>query len=188
VGGIGLGKMWRPGIQRLYGKYRVFFPPHALKDSIRLLDDANEVISSRSRAVCEAFEDELARFLKIYRGWLGGWRGLQAEQVSKKMKLWRKDLIDLYEGFRDAFEEAGILKEFTEIVDNVNSTLIIAGRYGKSLPSVLIRTFVYDSINRLDDFVREYREYVGKAMDYVGEKLQSLLNGVLEETSPLGGE
>jgi hypothetical protein len=65
-------RMWRPEIQRLYRRYRVFFPPHTLKDFIMLLDDADEVVSSRSRAVCEAFDDELARFLKIYRGYVGG--------------------------------------------------------------------------------------------------------------------
>jgi hypothetical protein len=85
-----------------------------------------------------------------------------------------------HEGFRDVFEGAGIL-------DSVNSTLLIAERY-RGLPLVLIRTFVYDSISRLDDFVREYRGYVGKVMDYVCEELQGLLNEVLEETSPFGGE
>ena len=89
--------------------------------------------------------------------------------------------------FRDAFEEAGILKKFTEIVDNINSTLIIVERY-KSLPPILVRTSIYDSIDRLDDFAREYRGYVGKTMDYVRKELQGLLNGILEETSPLGGE
>jgi hypothetical protein len=117
----------------------------------------------------------------------GGSEAVEAEQVSKKMKLWRKDLIDLYERFRDAFDEAGILKEFISIVDNVDSTLIIVERY-KSLPPVLMRTFIYDSISRLDDFVRGYRGYAGKAMDYVGEELRSHLNRVLEETNPFGGE
>jgi hypothetical protein len=42
-------------------------------------------------------------------------------------------------------------------MDNVNSTLIIAEEYRQSLPPLLIRTFVYDSINRLDEFIREYR-------------------------------
>jgi hypothetical protein len=41
-----------------------------------------------------------------------------------------------HERFRNAFEEAGILKEFTEIVDNVNSTLIIAERYGGSVANI----------------------------------------------------
>jgi hypothetical protein len=84
------------------------------------------------------------------------------------------------ERFRDAFEEAGIL-------DNVDSTLVIAERY-KSLPPILVRTFVYDSISRLDDFVREYRGYVGKVMDYVGEELRGHLNRILEETNTFGGE
>jgi hypothetical protein len=81
---------------------------------------------------------------------------------------------------------AGILKEFTEIVGDINSTLVIADGYG--LPSVLIRTFVYDSINRLDDFAREYRGYVGKVMDYVCEELRSPFYEALEEGDDSGGE
>jgi hypothetical protein len=60
-------------------------------------------------------------------------------------------------GWVDAFEEAGIL-------DNVDSTLVIAERCRP--PSIIVRTLVHDSLSRLDDFVREYRGYVGKVMDY----------------------
>jgi hypothetical protein len=74
------------------------------------------------------------------------------------------------EKFRGAFEEAGIL-------DNVDSTLVIADGFG--LPSALIRTFVHESISRLDDFAKEYRGYVGKVMDYVCEELRSLLYEVI---------
>jgi hypothetical protein len=84
------------------------------------------------------------------------------------------------ERLRDAFEEAGIL-------DNVDSTLVIAERY-RDLPPVLIRTFVYDSFSRLDDFAKEYRAYVGKMMDYLREELQGLLYEVLEEGDTFGGE
>jgi hypothetical protein len=88
-------------------------------------------------------------------------------------------------GFGDAFEGAGILREFIGILDNVDSTLVIAERY--RLPSVLIRTFVYDSISRLDDFVREYRGHVGKVMDCVCKELRGLLYEVLESDT-FGGE
>ncbi|MCL7386336.1 MAG: hypothetical protein LZ166_02245 [Thaumarchaeota archaeon] len=81
---------------------------------------------------------------------------------------------------------AGILKEFTEIVGDIDSTLVIADGHG--LPSVLIRTFVYDSINRLDDFAREYRGHVGKVMDYVCMELRSLLYEVFEEGEDSGSE
>jgi hypothetical protein len=91
------------------------------------------------------------------------------------------------EGFRDAFEEAGILKEFIDVLDNVDSTLVIAERC-RDLPPVLIRTSVYDSISRLDDFAREYRGYVGKVMDYVCREPRSLLREVLEEGDAFGGE
>jgi hypothetical protein len=64
------------------------------------------------------------------------------------------------ERFRDAFEGAGILKKFIGILDNVDSTLVIAERCRP--PSIIVRTLVHDSLSRLDDFVREYRGYVGK--------------------------
>jgi hypothetical protein len=91
------------------------------------------------------------------------------------------------EGFRDAFEEAGILRELIAILDNIDSTLVIAEGY-RDLPPVLIRTFVYDSISRLDDFAREYRGYVGKVMDYVCEELRDLLYEALEEGDDFWGE
>jgi len=83
-----------------------------------------------------------------------------------------------YEGFGDALEEAGILQKFVNIVDNVNSTLIVAERYRQTLSSVLTRTFLHDSISRLDDFVREYCGLVGEAMDYVYEELGINVNDV----------
>jgi hypothetical protein len=55
--------------------------------------------------------------------------------------------------FRDAFREIRILRGFIGIVDNVNSTLIIAERYGRGLPPVSVRTFIYDGISRLDDLL-----------------------------------
>ncbi len=79
----------------------------------------------------------------------------------------------------DALEEAGLLREFIEVLDSINSTLAVAERYG---PPVIARTLVYDGLRMLDDFAREYRGYVGKAMDYVCEELRSLLY------EALGGE
>jgi hypothetical protein len=98
----------------------------------------------------------------------------------------RPRIRESHERFRDAFEEEGILREFTGILDDVDSALVIAERY--RLPSALIRTFVYDSIGKLDDFVRECRGYVGKVMDIIVEELRGLLNEVLEEGDTFGGE
>jgi hypothetical protein len=92
-----------------------------------------------------------------------------------------------HEGFRDAFEEAGILRGFTGILENVDPALAVAKRY-RDLPQILIKTFVYNSISRLDDFAKESHGYVGKVMNYFCEELQVLLNGVLEEISIFGGD
>jgi hypothetical protein len=80
-------------------------------------------------------------------------------------------------GWVDAFKEAGIPWRFTGTLDNVNSTLVIAERYRP--PSIIVRTLVHDGLSRLDDFIRKYRGYIGKVMDYVCEELRSLLYEVL---------
>jgi len=83
------------------------------------------------------------------------------------------------DGYVDAFEEAGLLREFIRVLDYVDSTLAAAERYRP--PSVIVRTLVNDGLSMLDDFPREYRGYVGKVMDYVCEELRSLLYEVFEE-------
>ena len=80
-------------------------------------------------------------------------------------------------GYVDVFDEAGILREFIGVLDCVDSTLAIVERYKP--PSVIARMLVYDGLRILDDFAREYRGYVGKAMDYVCMELRSLLYEVL---------
>jgi len=80
----------------------------------------------------------------------------------------------------DAFEEAGLLREFVAVLDRINSTLAVAERYRP--PSIIVRTLIYDGLKMLDGFAREYRGYVGKAMDHVCEELRSLLY------EALGGE
>jgi len=77
----------------------------------------------------------------------------------------------------DALEEAGPLREFIGVLDYVDSAPAIVERYRP--PPVIARTLVYDGLKMLDDFAREYRGYVGKAMDYVCEELRSLLYEIL---------
>jgi len=76
----------------------------------------------------------------------------------------------------DVFEEAGLLREFVGVLDNINSTLAVVERYG---PPVIARTLVYDGLRMLDDFAREYRGYVGKVMNHVCEEFHGLLYEVL---------
>jgi hypothetical protein len=75
-------------------------------------------------------------------------------------------------GYVNDFEEAGIIG----VLDYVDSTFAVVERYG---PPVIVRTLVHDGLRMLDDFAREYRGHVGKAMDYVCEELRSLLYEIL---------
>ena len=77
----------------------------------------------------------------------------------------------------DAFEEAGLLREFIGVLDYVDSTLAVVGRHGP--PSAIARMLVYDGLRMLDDFAKEYHGYVGRVMDYVCEELRSLLYEVI---------
>jgi len=86
----------------------------------------------------------------------------------------------------NAFEEAGLLQEFTNVLDYVDSALAVVERYRP--PSVIARTLVYDGLRMLDGFAREYRGHVGKVMDHVCMELRSLLYEVLEEGEDFGGE
>jgi hypothetical protein len=83
-------------------------------------------------------------------------------------------------GWVNAFEEAGLLRELVGVLDSINSTLAAVERCRP--PSVIARTLVYDGLRMLDDFAREYRGYVCKAMDHVCEELRNLLY------EALGGE
>jgi hypothetical protein len=110
---------------------------------------------------------------------------MEVKQIPKK-NTWRGEIKEVYEEYRDAFEEAGLLQEFIGVLDNINSTLAIVGRYRP--PPVIVRTLVYDGFRMLEDFAREYRGHVGKAMDYVCEELRSLLYEIFEECEDFGGE
>jgi hypothetical protein len=68
-------------------------------------------------------------------------------------------------GYVNAFEEAGLLREFVVVLDSIDSTLIAVERYRP--PSVIARTLVSDGLSMLDDFAREYRGHVGKVMNHV---------------------
>jgi ATP-dependent protease ClpP protease subunit len=80
-------------------------------------------------------------------------------------------------GCVDAFEKAGILREFIGVLDSISSALAVVGRHGP--PLVIARTLVHDGLSMLNGFASEYRGYVGKVMDYVCMELRSLIYEVL---------
>jgi hypothetical protein len=89
-------------------------------------------------------------------------------------------------GYVNAFEEAGLLREFIGVLDRINSALAAVERYRP--PSVIARMLAYDGLRMPDDFAREYRGHVGKVMGHVCMELRSLLYEVLEEGEDFGGE
>jgi len=90
----------------------------------------------------------------------------------RQMRLWKQDILSIYERYKDVFEDEGFLEEFTKILNIANDTLIIIERY--ELPDVLRTVFVEDFYNRLRDF-KKYRRYVGKIVEYVCNELRRIV-------------
>ena len=107
-------------------------------------------------------------------------------ETVKVVRTWRKEVKEVYEEYRGAFEENGLLREFVAVLDRINSTL--AAVEGYRPPPVITRTLVYDDLRMLDDFAREYRGHIGKVMDYVCMELRDLLYEAFEESEDFGGE
>jgi len=93
------------------------------------------------------------------------------------IKSWKPIIQEIYREYKNVFEENGLLRELVGVLDRINSTLAVAERYRP--PSVIVRTLVYDDLRMLDDFAREYRGHVDKAMDYICMELRSLIYEVL---------
>jgi hypothetical protein len=98
-------------------------------------------------------------------------------EAVKVIKSWKPVIREIYKEYRSMFEETGLLREFVAVLDRISSTLAAVERYRP--PSIIARTLIYDDLKMLDDFAREYRGYVGKAMDYICIELRSLLYEVL---------
>jgi len=99
-------------------------------------------------------------------------------EIVRKMKMWRPRIREVYERFRDCFEEAGLLHDLIEILNYMNEALIIIEGYGGGLHLALLRTFVLENLEWIDDFARADAQYVGATtMKALCDELKEVLKG-----------
>jgi hypothetical protein len=91
----------------------------------------------------------------------------------RQIKLWKQEILSIYEKYKDVFEDEGFLEEFTKMLNITNDTLVIIERY--ELPDVVIRTFIEDFYGRLEGFRRGYRRYIGRVIENVCDELRSVV-------------
>jgi hypothetical protein len=91
----------------------------------------------------------------------------------RQMRLWKQEILSVYERYKDVFEDEGFLEEFTRILNIANDTLVIIERY--ELPDVVVRTFIEDFYDRLEGFRRGYRRYIGKVIENVCDELRRVV-------------
>jgi hypothetical protein len=103
----------------------------------------------------------------------------------RQIKLWKQQILSIYEKYKDVFEDEGFLEEFTKILNIANDTLIIIERY--ELPDVVIRTFIEDFYDRLKGFRRGCHRYVGKTVEYVCNELGRIVEESIEQPEEVEG-
>jgi hypothetical protein len=103
----------------------------------------------------------------------------------RQMKLWKQDILSIYEKYKDVFEDEGFLEEFTRILNIANDTLIIIERY--ELPDVVVRTFIEDFYDRLEGFRRGCRRYIGRVVENVCDELRRIVEESIEEPEEVEG-
>ena len=96
----------------------------------------------------------------------------------RQMKLWKQDILSIYERYKDIFEDEGFLEEFTKILNIANDILTIIERY--ELPDVVIRTFIEDFYDRLEGF-KKYCRYIGKTVEHVCNELRMMIKESVEQ-------
>jgi hypothetical protein len=92
--------------------------------------------------------------------------------MESLMKLWKQEILSIYEKYKDVFEDEEFLEEFVKILDVANDILTIIERY--ELPDVVVRTFIEDFYDRLEDF-KKYRRYIGRVIEHVCDELRSVV-------------
>ena len=89
------------------------------------------------------------------------------------LKIWR-----LHEGLGGCLEEAGLLNDLTKILDHMSEALIIIKGYGGGLHPVLLRTFVLENLERIEDYASAYAQYVGATtMRALCDELKEVFEG-----------
>jgi hypothetical protein len=93
----------------------------------------------------------------------------------RQMKIWKQDILSIYDRFKDVFEDEGFLEEFIKILNIANDTLIIIEEYRHRLPDVVLQTFIQDFYDRLEGFRRGYRRYIGRVIENVCDELRRIV-------------
>jgi hypothetical protein len=103
----------------------------------------------------------------------------------RQLKLWKQQILSIYEKYKDVFEDEGFLEEFIKILNIANDTLTIIERY--RLPDVVVRTFIEDFYDRLEGFRRGYRRYIGRVIENVCDELRRVVEESIGEPGEVEG-
>jgi len=87
--------------------------------------------------------------------------GLESFDV-KQLRLWRQQILDIYDSYVDVFEEYGLDGDLRSLLNNLDNLLDILST---KLPYQLMVAMVRDFLEELDRFRVYSWRYVGRAAE-----------------------
>ena len=93
----------------------------------------------------------------------------------KQLRLWRQQILDIYDRFRDAYEEQGLDEDLRKLLNNLDYLLnILSVKLPYQLKIARVREFVED----LDRFRVYSSRYAGRIAEQLYREVKEVINDV----------
>mgnify|MGYP000142962838 CR=1 FL=1 len=100
--------------------------------------------------------------------------GLECFDV-RQLKLWRQQILNIYNGYVDVFEEQGLDDELRKLLNNLDNLLNILST---KLPYQLKIARVREFLEELDRFRMYASRYLGMIAEQLYRDVREMSNGV----------
>ena len=109
--------------------------------------------------------------------------GLESFDV-RQLKLWRQQILNIYDSYVDVFEEQGFDDELRKLLNNLDNLLnILSTKLSYKLKIAMVRDFLED----LDRFRVYSSKYVGRAAEQLYKDVKEVIDGVFNVSEVVEG-
>jgi len=93
----------------------------------------------------------------------------------RQLRLWRQQILDIYDRFRDAYEEQGLDEDLRKLLNNLDYLLnILSVKLPYQLKIARVREFLED----LDRFRMYSWRYVGRTAEQLYRDVKEVIDGI----------
>jgi hypothetical protein len=98
----------------------------------------------------------------------------------RQMKLWRRQIFEIYDRYAEAFEEYGFGDELRNALNNLDNLL---NTLSTKLPYELKLTRVREFLSELERFEMSTSKYLGKIPKQLYRDIKEIIDGVFNVSS-----